>query len=269
MNMFRAFEHQAWEDAEVCAAYHDRLGEVVVQVIEPMLDALSVGAADRVLDVATGTGLAAAAAAGRGAAVVGIDFSDQQLRRARTTYPRLRFERGDADALPFDQDSFDVVVSNFGVPHFPDPDACFREAQRVLSPRGRFAFTVWAAPPETKGFEAVYGAIQQHGTLDVGLPAGPNFFLYADPDQARNSLTAAGFNNIRTVTVAQTWRLTNADELFESILHGTVRAAAVLQRQPPEVLNRIRQSVSGAMNAYAHGGIYQVPMPAVLTTAAR
>ncbi|HET9565145.1 MAG TPA: hypothetical protein VFP27_11735 [Mycobacterium sp.] len=57
MNMFRAFEHQAWEDAEVCAAYHDRLGEVVVQVIEPMLDALSVGAADRVLDVATGTGL--------------------------------------------------------------------------------------------------------------------------------------------------------------------------------------------------------------------
>lgn len=266
MDTFRDFEHVGWEDPSVCAGYLDRLGSVVAQVIEPMLDVLKVSASDNVLDVATGAGMVAAAAAQRGAAVVGMDFSAEQLRRARAEHPRVRFELGEADAFPFGPASFDVVVSSFGVPHFPDPEAFFRESLRVLRPAGRFAFTVWAAPEHSKGFEVVYGAVQHHGSLDVGLPQGPNFFLYADSDSAAGSLTAAGFEAVSTTIVPQTWILASADDLVDSILNGTVRAAALLKEQPSDVLARIRQSARDAMAAYEDRGIYRVPMPAVLAT---
>src|SRR5512133_1387967 len=103
---FRDFEHAAWESAAVCATYQERLGGVVAQVIGPMLDAAGVGVRDAVLDVATGSGEAAAAAADRGALVTGVDFSTEMLRRAATNHPHLRFESGDADALPFATASF-------------------------------------------------------------------------------------------------------------------------------------------------------------------
>jgi SAM-dependent methyltransferase len=267
MSTFRDFEHAGWTDAAVCSGYQDRLGVVVAQSVEPLLDAVRVAAADTVLDVATGSGPAAAAAAGRGATVIGVDFSAEQLRRARAAHPALRFEPGEADALPFGSAIFDVVVSAFGVPHFPDPDAFFREARRVLRPAGRLAFSVWAPPERSAGFELVYAAVRRHGSLDVDLPPGPPFFRYADPETAATDLRAAGFDTVRTCVVEQTWALSSADDLVESFLHGTVRAAALLARQAAPALRRIRADVREAIASFAEADGYRVPMPAVLVTA--
>ena len=266
MSTFRDYEHAGWEDADVCSAYQDRLGPVVAQVIDPLLDAVTVAASDAVLDVATGSGVVAMAAAARGAAVRGLDFSARQVRRAAAEHPEITFEVGEADALPFGAGSFDVVVSSFGVPHFPDPEAFFSESVRVLRPGGRFAFTVWAAPDVSKGFEILYGAIQRHGSLDVGLPPGPHFFRYADVETSTLSLAEAGFEDVRGVVVPQTWALRSPDDLFDSIYHGTVRAAALLKRQPADALRRIRDSVRAATEQFLDGDRYRVPMPAVLMT---
>ena len=269
MSTFREFELAAWEDPATCGAYQDRLGVVVAQSIEPLLDAARVTGANRVVDVATGGGVVAAAAVRRGASVTGLDVSTEQLRRARAAQPLVAFARADAGALPLAASSVDVVASNFGMPHFPDPEAFLREAARVLRPAGRLAFTVWAPPPRSPTFAAVLGALARHGTLDVGLPPGPDFFRYTDPAIATHDLTAAGFVDVSITMVPQTWELPTADHAVDTLLHGTVRTAALLARQPAGVLDKVRRSAREQLAAYDEGGTLRVPMPSVMVRGTR
>jgi ubiquinone/menaquinone biosynthesis C-methylase UbiE len=217
--------------------------------------------------IATGGGYAAAAAAERGAVAVGIDFSATQLALARQHYPDIEFREGDAGALPFPEASFDAVISNFGMPHFPDPDAFLHEAFRVLRSRGRIAFSAWAPPQECVGFGIIYSAVQAHGRMDVALPPGPNFFLFGDPNECERSLHAAGFRSVETTKVPQVWRLTSPDHLLEAIMRGTVRAAALLRAQTPEALEAIREKVRKDSGAYARDGAIELMMLSVVTAA--
>ena len=269
MSTFREFEHAGWEDPRTCAAYRDHLGPVVAQVVDPLLDAVEVGAGDRVVDVATGAGIVAAAAARRGASAFGLDFSAEQLRRTRADHPAIAVARADAGALPLASSSVDSVVSSFGMPHFADPEAFLRETARVLQPAGRLAFTVWAPPDRSPTFAAVFAALAQHGTMNVGLPPGPDFFRYADPATASRDLTEAGFGDVSLTEVAQTWELPSPDDAVDALLHGTVRTAALLVRQPGGVLAEVRGSMREKLAAYDEGGTVRVPMPAVVVRATK
>jgi SAM-dependent methyltransferase len=269
MSTFQEFERAGWEDPTTCAAYHDRLGPVVEQSVGPLLDAARVGPADRVVDVATGIGLVAAAAARRGAVVLGLDFSAEQLRRARAGHAEPGFVRGDAGALPLAASSIDVVVSSLGVQHFPDPEAFFRESAWALRSAGRLAFSVWAPPARSPMFAALFEAVRRHGTLEVGLPPGPDFFRYTDPDTAARDLTAAGFADVSLTVVDQTWPVRSADDAIDALLQGTVRMGALLSRQAPNVLDQVRQAMRDQLAAYAERGMLRIPMPAVVVRAVR
>ena len=118
---FREFEQAGWENAGVVANYHEHLSGVTTQSVEALLDAAGIRGGSRVLDVATGAGYIAGAAAQRGADAIAIDFSAAQVRMARDRYPTVRFEQADAEALPFDPQSFDAVVNGFGMCHLPEP----------------------------------------------------------------------------------------------------------------------------------------------------
>src|SRR3954462_15687417 len=263
---FRDFEHQGWSAQEVAAGYHDYLSPVTTQAIRALLDAARVGGGMQGVDVATGAGYAAAAAAERGAVVVGVDFSATQLALAQRHYPAIEFREGDAGVLPFPDDSFDAVISNFGMPHFPDPDAFLRKALRVLRSGGRIAFSVWASPQEAAGFGIIYGAVQAHGRMDVALPPGSNFFLFSDPAQCERSLHMAGFRSATVAKVVQVWRVASPDIPFEAIMKGTVRAA-LLRAQTPKALASIRDAVRKAAGAYARNGALELMMPAVVAAA--
>jgi demethylmenaquinone methyltransferase/2-methoxy-6-polyprenyl-1,4-benzoquinol methylase len=109
----------------------------------------------RVLDLCAGTGdlTLALAEAGTHSTVVGSDFVPEMLEIAEQKAESydgpadLSFEIADAQDLPFDDDSFDVVTVAFGVRNLPDRDANFREVHRVLKPGGRYVILEFSRPP--------------------------------------------------------------------------------------------------------------------------
>lgn len=109
-----------------------------------------IGKGQRVLDVGCGTGPVAITAARKGAQVTGIDLSPALLehahRNAETAAVSVEFQEGDAEALPFEDGSFDIVISQFGHMFAPRPDVAMAQMLRVLRPGGRIAFSTW--PPE-------------------------------------------------------------------------------------------------------------------------
>ncbi len=104
----------------------------------------------RVLDVGCGTGVAAITAARQGATVVGSDLTPALLERAaehsKLAKLDIEWKEADAEALPFADASFDVVISQFGHMFAPRADVALAEMLRVLKPGGTIAFNTW--PPE-------------------------------------------------------------------------------------------------------------------------
>jgi demethylmenaquinone methyltransferase/2-methoxy-6-polyprenyl-1,4-benzoquinol methylase len=104
---------------------------------ERATDLARVGPGTRALDVATGTGDLAIALARRGGDVVGSDFSEGMLERARAKSPVVRWEQANALALPYPDDAFDAATVGFGARNFSDLDRGLREMVRVVRPGGR------------------------------------------------------------------------------------------------------------------------------------
>lgn len=260
---FRDFEHAGWES--IPTHYDDAFRELTSQSVHPLLDAANVGSGTRVLDVATGPGYVAGAAASRGAEVVGLDFSASMVEHARRRNPRVEFREGEAEALPFPAHSFDAVIISFGLLHLSDPDRALEEAHRVLAPAGRCAFTVWAPPEETVGFGIVLQAVEAYGRAEVPLPPGPPFFRFSDPDECIRAMEAAGFVDGEVRRVPQTWRLPSSEALYEAMLGGTVRTAGLLRSQTSEALSAIRAAIRETAGRYrTEEGVVELPMPAVL-----
>lgn len=120
--------------------YH-MIGTQILIVSERLIEALDVSARERVLDVATGSGNAALAAARRGSTVVGVDYVPSLLDRARQRAEaegvHVEFDLGDAEDLPYHDHSFDVVSTVFGSMFAPNQELAAAELARVCRPGGR------------------------------------------------------------------------------------------------------------------------------------
>ena len=264
---FHQFEQMGWERA--AEHYGDAFGALTMQTAGPIHDAVGATQGTRLLDVACGPGFIAAAAAERGAVVVGLDFAPAMIAAARQRNPAITFQEGDATALPFDAASVDAVVMNFGLLHLARPDAALAEAHRVLQPRGRYAFTVWASPDQAVGFGLVLRAVEEIGQKDVPLPEGPPFFRFSAAEEARRTLERTGFSDVTVRQLPLTWRLSSADAVYDALSRGGVRTAAVLRAQTPAALDAIRAAVRRGVEAYMKDGAFLVPMPAVLASGSK
>jgi demethylmenaquinone methyltransferase/2-methoxy-6-polyprenyl-1,4-benzoquinol methylase len=131
-----------------------------------LVDAVAPQAGERILDVATGTGMVAAELRARAdCTVVGLDQSPQMLAAARTRFAgegaRVELVEGEAERLPFEDASFDALTFTYLLRYVEDPPATMRELARVVRPGGRVASLEFGVPPRRVPREAwrLYTAI--------------------------------------------------------------------------------------------------------------
>jgi SAM-dependent methyltransferase len=257
----RTFEHAGWQQA--AAEYDSTFAQATAPFVEALLDAARIAPAIEVLDVCCGTGLVTAAATVRGARTIGLDFSSAMLNQARQAHPELQFDEGDAEALPYADDSFDAVVSNFGIHHVAHPDKALAEAMRVLRPGRRIAFTTWAAPAENIAWRLLFDAIRDHGDPAAAAtpPSGGNL---GTADAVLRVLRDAGFADVRGEPTRREWRVADPRDLVAALSRGTVRTAALIAAQPAAARPAIEAAAARAAMPYRRGDGFAVPIVAIL-----
>jgi SAM-dependent methyltransferase len=142
LTVIKKRQQDAWASGDYSA-----VATMIVLIAERLAEAAEVNPGEKVLDVATGSGNAALAAARYGCQVVGVDYVPELLERARARAEVERLEvklvEGDAEQLPFADGSFDVVLSCLGSMFAPDQERTAAELLRVCRPGGRIALASW------------------------------------------------------------------------------------------------------------------------------
>ena len=265
---FAALEKREWSNEQVARSYAQAFSSAADMVVPYLVSAVSAGPGLDALDLCCGHGNVTSGLAAAGARVIGLDFSPPMLEMARKAVPATRFVEGNAMQLAFDPHTFDAVTVGFGMPHVPDPGKVVREARRVLRPGGALAFSVWCGPEVDTALGYVFGAIEAYGHPDISLPPGPGANDFADPEKVFPVLKAAGFEDLRQETVASMWRVEDPGAPYDYFREGTARGGALLRPQPEKNATAIREAVvAKVLERHGNGPTWDVPIPAVVTTA--
>lgn len=258
---FADFERTGWQ--KQIAGYDGGIGLVARQTVEPMLDAAKVTAGMRVLDICCGPGILSGGAVKRGAKPVGLDFPDV-VKLAQSLVPAAEFQSGDAQDLPFADNSFDALVCGYGILHVPDPEKMLREVLRVLRPGARAAFSSWDIETPNNGLGLIYAAAKTHANLNIKLPHGPDVFQFSTRERMRNAMVETGFADVTAIQSPQDWQVNSAQQMLDAVYEGTVRTRAMLDAQTDAQLAAIRGAIEQAIAPLRNGNGFVVPMTAVI-----
>lgn len=221
-----------------------------------------------ILELAAGTGVVShlLAASLPQARIVATDLNPAMLEIASShgTSANLSFEPADAQHLPFADDSFDLVVAQFGAMFFPDRIGAFREALRVLGDNGTLLFNVWDRLEANTGSAAIHDAVRS------ALPdPKPDFiartpFGYNDRSVIKRELQAAGFAMVDIAEVVRTGPPGSAPLLARGICQGTPLANELALHSPSDQDNALEAATSAAEALEADGPLL---MTALVVTA--
>lgn len=247
---------QRWTDRQ---AEQDVL---LAPVSKALIDRTAAKAGDRILDVGCGFGSTSIALAQQVAPsgfVLGIDISGPMLARARELAPKgapVDFALADATVYPFDPESFDLLVSRFGVMFFAEPVVSFANLRRALRPSGRLAFACWREPRENPWMMAPLQAIYRHvPKLPLQGPEDPGPFAFASEERVNRILGDAGFKAIAMEPVALSFDIAvgrGLDAAVQAALQIGPGSRA-LDGHPAETRAAAAKSVKEMLTPYVRG----------------
>lgn len=208
-------------------------------------DAAGIAAGQRVLDVACGTGVLARAVAersGPAGAVVGLDVNEDMLAVARHKAPDIVWRLGAAEELPFEDASFDAVVSQFGLMFFTDRRGAIREMVRVLRPGGRLAVAVWDSLDNTPGYAALADLLQRlfgdEAADGIRIP-----YVLGDRSQLEPLFADTGLDDVAITTQDGTARFLSIEAWVYTDIKGWVLADAIDDAQFERLLAEARKAL--------------------------
>jgi ubiquinone/menaquinone biosynthesis C-methylase UbiE len=247
----------AWRDS---APFWEKHREMIRLMFAPVTQALvedgRIATRNAVLDLATGPGepaLSVAALVGPEGKVFGIDPVPEMVAAARRTADRLevrnaQFNVAATDHLPFPADTFDAVVSRFGVMFFPSPVDAVREILRVLKPGRKLALAVWHSADTNPFFYTLSRIIERYVDSPPPAPDAPDAFRFASPGKLRDLLGEAGamapserllqFEIQAPVSVEDFWtlRCEMSEKLREKFARLSTEQLGEVKRQSLEAL---------------------------------
>jgi ubiquinone/menaquinone biosynthesis C-methylase UbiE len=266
MVTFKSLEQSGW--TQKASAYDEYFAPIADQAIDPILDTVGDVAGRDVLDICCGTGNLAAAVAARGGNVVGVDFAPTMIEIAKAKAAGTDFQVGDAEALQFPDESFNVALCSFGLWHLPEPDRALAEAARVLKKDGVYAYTAWLPPQQGWDmFDLFVKAVQTYGTMEVNLPPAPPPFRFADEAEAQRALTARGFRNVSIQKRTALWTGTSGEQILALIDKAIVRMPIIIEAQAPQARDAIKQAIRAAAEAMRADGKITMRWPFLLASA--
>jgi SAM-dependent methyltransferase len=216
-------QQQTWASGD----YHV-IAALIMPISERLCDAVDLRAGERVLDVATGSGNTAIAAARRLTEVTGIDYVPELLARGRTRAAaeglRVTFDEGDAEALPVAAGSYDVVLSTLGSMFAPNQELAAQEMLRATSSGGRLGMANWTPDGWIGEMLRIVG---QHVPPPAGLLPPTRW----GTEQGLRQLFGAGIVELRVQRQAFVWRFASAQQflhLFRTYYGPVHKAFAAL-----------------------------------------
>lgn len=226
----------------------------------------------QILETACGTGVVTEAMhrALPDAEIVATDLNPPMLAIAadRVRAPNVHFQEADAQSLPFEESSFDLVVCQFGVMFFPDKVRANAEARRVLREGGRYLLVIWDRVERnlataTAG-RAVAGLIPH--AAEMFYDRVP--FRYHDSRKIESDLRAAGFNGIEIETIESRSRVASAREAAIGLVQGTPMRSDI-EQVAPGLLDRATDVAAQALAQFEGPEGFDAPMSAHFVTATK
>ena len=249
-------EKYEWDGAEGFARFYERffVPALFGDWAKLTVEAGQVSQGDRVLDVACGTGVVAREARKLTDQVTGIDFSDDMLSVARETEPTIEWRKGNAQELPFEDQSFDVVFCQFAVMFFPDRQAALREMRRVGQ---KVVVAVWEELDKTPGYREFVDLLRnEFGDEPAQILTSP--FVLGDKEELANLFTKSGMEP-EIVTRQTTARFPS----MEAWITTDVRATPMSALFDDEALEKLIGFGKRTLSKYENpDGTIEFPAPA-------
>jgi SAM-dependent methyltransferase len=213
-----------------------------------VLSAARVRRGDRVLDVACGTGVLARAAmdrVGTNGSVTGLDSDAGMLLVATRLAPTITWREGTAESIPFSEDSFDAVISQFGLMFFDDRPRALREMVRVLAPGGRLAVAVWNSLDHTPAYAAEVSLLERLAGEEAASAVRTPFCL-GDREALDALFADCGVESVTVTTYQGLARFPSIRAMVEADLRGwlPIRGVELPEDRITEILEEAEQALS-------------------------